>query len=261
MNGRLASEGDIRVDPTDRGFTLGDGLFETIRAVDGLPAYASRHLARLRAGAELLALKLHAADHVFLDAMVRILEANDLRDAVLRLTVTRGPAARGLLPPDTARPTMLLTAAELPPPQPPARVIVAQTVRRNECSPLARIKSLNYLDNILARQEAARRGADDAILLNTQLYVAEASASTLFVHCDGMWQTPPVADGALPGVMRGVVLESRDVLQMRVPRDALTKVDAAFLANSLGIRQIAAIDGRPLRNDLAYARLELETLL
>ena len=133
-------------------------------------------------------------------------------------------------------------ANTLPPALPPARAIVARSTRRNEHSPLSRIKSLNYLDSILARQEAARCGADEAILLNTSGFVAEASAGNLFVRLDGAWLTPPVADGALPGIARARILEAKLGAECRITVEALHRADAAVISSSLGIRPLAGID-------------------
>jgi branched-chain amino acid aminotransferase len=140
---------------------------------------------------------------------------------------------------------VLITAGPLPAPLPPAHLVTSTTVRRNEFSPLARIKSLNYLDAILARQEAAARGADDALLLSTRGQVAEASAANLFVLLDGALVTPPVEDGALPGVMRQVLLDAGAAERPLAPAD-LVGVEEIFLTNALGLRAVAGLDGRAL---------------
>jgi branched-chain amino acid aminotransferase len=260
LNGALVEDTEARIDPADRGFTLGDGLFETIRAVDGVPAYAARHLARLRTGAEILGLPVAWTDTQLLSALCGVLAANHFANAALRLTLTRGPAARGVLPVGDIYPTTLITAGALPALAGPAWVVVAHSVRRNEFSPLAHIKSLNYLDSIIARREAAARGADDALLLNTQGFLAEASAATIVLHIDGAWVTPPIADGALPGVMRGVILENRAVHEMRITMEALRRTHAAFLANSLGYQSLLAIDEVTLRGAEALTTLALQSL-
>ena len=165
LNGALLDASVARIDPADRGFTLGDGIFETIRAVGGTPAHIARHFARMRNGAAVLGIAVPFGDAALFEALCSVLRENALPDAALRLTLTCGPAPRGVLPVGEARPTMLISAGRLPEPLPPARVIVAQRTRRNEFSPLSRIKSLNYLDGILARQEAAAAGADERFCL------------------------------------------------------------------------------------------------
>lgn len=246
LNGVLLPEEEARIAPADRGLLLGDGLFETLRVAAGRPLRLDRHLARLRAGAAVLGLPVPLDDAGLAAAMAALLERRGLTDASLRLTLTRGPGPRGLLPPAEPTPTLLITAAPLPPPLPPARVVVARDTRRNEHSPLARIKSLSYLDGVLARQEAARRGADDALLLNTAGRLAEASAANLFLVLDGALVTPPVSEGALPGVMRAAVLDAVAVVERPVAADELSRADEVFLTSSLGVRPVVAVDGTPV---------------
>jgi branched-chain amino acid aminotransferase len=252
LSGAFVEVARARIDPSDRGFTLGDGIFETIRAEAGAPAHAGRHLARLHHGATLLGIEIPFDDQTLHEAMCVVLAQNALASAALRLTLTRGPAARGVLPPTTTQPTILISAGPLPPPAPPARVIVCQRTRRNELSPLAAIKSLNYLDGILARMEATAAGADDALLLNTRGRVAEATAANIFLHVDGNWITPPVQDGALPGIGRALLLERGVATELCVSPETLRRCDAALLVNSLSTRTVAAIDGRNLNLGWAW---------
>jgi branched-chain amino acid aminotransferase len=246
LNGALHPLDQTTISPADRGLLLGDGLFETLRAERGAPLHAARHLARLRGGAAVLALPLHWPDDMLMDAMSAVLGALARNEAALRLTLTRGPALRGVLPPDTPSPTCLITAAPLPPPPPPARVITATITRRNEHSPLSRLKTLNYLDSILARQEAAIRGADDAILLNTAGRVAEATAGTVFITLRGETITPPISEGALPGIARALLLESGAASERPLTRADLASAESAFIANSLHTRSIRWLDGKEL---------------
>lgn len=242
LNGTLQDAEAARIAPTDRGFTLGDGLFETIKARDGAPLRLEAHLARLRRGAGFLALPVPRID--FAAALSETLAANGLSDGVLRLTLSRGPAPRGVLPPKEPEPSLLITAGSLPP-DGPVRLVVARVTRRNEFSPLCGIKSLNYLDNILARQEAAGRGADDALILNTQGRIAETSMANVFVVKDGALVTPPLKDGALPGILRAELLKLGAIEQPLVPGD-LARVKEMFLTTSLGIRSVDEVEARPL---------------
>jgi branched-chain amino acid aminotransferase len=245
LNGALLSANEARIDPADRGFTLGDGVFETLCAVAGKPAYLDRHLARLRHGASVLGIVLQNTDSA-LEAALHDVAGG--QDCALRLTLTRGPAPRGVLPSGVVQPTILITAVPLPEPLPPARVMISQATRRNEHSPLARIKSLNYGDSILARQEAARNGFDDALLLNTAAHLAEATAANVFLLLDNEWITPPVADGALPGIKRAMILAAGHAVEQRITYSDVTGAEAGVLINALGARHLAAIDGRLLTN-------------
>jgi branched-chain amino acid aminotransferase len=255
LNGALVEADIARIDPSDRGFTLGDGLFETIRHQGGRTWHLDRHLARLRQGAAFLGFPLPWADAAIAAGIAALIEADGLGDAALRLTLSRGPGQRGILPPAEPRPTLLLTAAKLAPPMPPARAIIATVTRRNEASPLSRFKTLNYLDNIVARGEALRRGADDAILLNTQGRVAEASVANVFVLQGGVLQTPPVADGALPGIMRGLLIERCGAVEAPLLPADLAAADAVFLSNSLGLRPVVAIDGHEIGGEPGLAAI------
>jgi branched-chain amino acid aminotransferase len=172
-----------------------------------------------------------------------LLAACGLMEASLRLTVTRGPAPRGVLPPSSPSPTVLMTAVPAGASPGTALIAVASVTRRNEHSPLSRIKSLNYLDSILARREAADHGADDAVLLNTQGRVAETTTANLFAVIDGVVVTPPVAEGALPGIARRLVLEALEVIERPLLLQELYRAEEIVLTNSLGVRPVAAVDG------------------
>jgi branched-chain amino acid aminotransferase len=241
LNGTIQTANAARIDPADRGFTLGDGLFETFRATGGATLHADRHFARLRQGAEVLRIPMPFSDHEMAAALSDVLRANGVSDAALRLTLTRGPAARGVLPGANALPTMLISAGPLPDAVFAARLIVAQRTRRNENSRLSRIKSLNYLDSIMARQEALDAGADDALLVNTQGNLAEATAANVFLFIDGAWITPKVSEGALPGVVRGLLLESGAAQEATISQLDWERAEAGLLTNSLGTRPIARI--------------------
>lgn len=239
----LVEEDVAGVSPLDRGFTLGDGLFETLRVKGGRVLRLDAHLARLAAGARVLGLPLPAFD--FAGALRATAQANTLAEGVLRLTLTRGTGPRGVLPPAHPAPTLVITAAPLAPPTPPARLSVAEGTRRNDRSPLARVKSLNYLDNILARQEAAGRGTDDAVLLNTRDRVAETSIANLFAVLGGELVTPPVSDGVLPGVMRAAVL-AEGARERSITPAELATASEIFLTSALGLRSVRSLRGREL---------------
>ena len=246
LNGALVSAAEARVDPADRGLTLGDGLFETIRARGGRPLRLAAHCARLRAGADVLDLPVPVSDEALGRALEETLEANAVTDGVLRLTLTRGPGPRGLLPPPQPRPTLLITAATEASSPSPIRAVIATKTRRNEHSPLSRCKCINYLDNILARLEAAKRGADDALLLNTAGRLAGTTMANLFLVIDGVVVTPPVADGALPGVIRAEVLAAAGAEERSLKPEDLASASEAFITNCLGIRAVVSVDGAPI---------------
>ncbi|GAA4254343.1 aminotransferase class IV [Azospirillum formosense] len=250
LNGRLLPAAEARIDPADRGFTLGDGLFETLRVAGGAARHLDRHLARLADGAALLGLPFpHGAAALAAAAEALIAaqgQGDGFADGVLRITLTRGTGARGVLPPPDAVPTLLMALAPAPPPAGPVEAVIARTTRRNEHSPLSRVKSLNYLDSILARQEAATRGAGEALLLNSAGRLAESSVANLFIVRDGRLLTPPVAEGALPGIRRALILERGDAGEAPLSVADLLGAEEAFLTNSLGLRPLLRVDGRAI---------------
>jgi len=243
LNGALLPASEARIDPADRGLLLGDGLFETIAVEAGAPLRLEAHFRRLREGAGILGLDVPATDQTLAGAVTAVARENGLADAAVRLTLTAGSGPRGLLRPQPGRPTLMLTAAPLPAPLPPARVIVATVTRRNEHSPLSRVKSLNYLDGVLAREEARARGADDAILLNTAGFVAEATAANLFAVIDGELVTPPVSDGVLPGVRRAEIIAERGAVERSLTVAELERATEMFLTTALAVRAVSAIVG------------------
>ncbi len=257
-NGVLQSADHGCVAPADRGFTLGDGLFETLRVQEGRILRLDSHLRRLESGAAILHIELPQLDYP--EIFAKTLEANGLVNAVLRLTVTRGISTRGILPAMTVRPTVMVTAAPPAPPLPPARCIVASVTRRNEYSPLCGVKSLNYLDNILARLEAGEKGVDEALLCNTQGHVAESTVANLFIVTkEGKIQTPPLQDGALPGTMREEIRTCVPVQEASLTVQQLRNAVEIFLSNSLGIRPVVELDGK--RYDIGPVTEKLRTML
>lgn len=239
----MIDDSAAHIAPSDRGFLLGDGVFETIAVRRGQGKRLNAHMARLKHDAEAIGLTLPWPDTSLVSWIEKVAQENDLQDAAVRVTISRGAGPRGLRPPAEAHPTALITAAPMPDVAEPARVIISTVTRRNEHSPLSRIKSINYLDNILAREDAAKHDADDAILLNTAGRVAESTVANVFALIDGAIVTPPVSDGALPGVMRADVLKLAHGEERAITPEMLKAASEVFLSNALGIRAVIAIDG------------------
>ncbi|MGH6741889.1 MAG: aminotransferase class IV, partial [Bradyrhizobium sp.] len=189
INGAFLEAEAICIDPSDRGFTVGDGVFDTMLAIDGQPVDADAHFERLARHAKILHIPVDTTP--LPDIAAALLQKNNVLQGriAIRTTLTRGPGPRGLKPPQEPQPTLLMRTSPAPAPPGPATVIVAQTVRRNEGSPLSRIKSLNAGDQILALREALDRGADDALLLNNQRKLCCATAGNVFVRIGGAWLT------------------------------------------------------------------------
>jgi aminodeoxychorismate lyase len=238
----------------DYGFLYGYGLFETLRAYHGQPFRLDEHLARLADGAAKLEISV---DTVELQAAVAAtIEANHLRDARVRITVSIGEGGPAADPTSCERPTVVVSAGKYDP-QPEAvyergfRAIVSR-YRLYRKSPLAGLKSANYLINLLARREALAEGAEEAILLNDLDLITEGSTSNLFLVKDDRLITPGEASGCLPGITRRVILELADSLGINavagnVTLEELLLSDEAFLTNSLiEVMPLTLLDGQPV---------------
>ena len=228
------------IEETDRGFTLGDGLFETLLFEDGIARHAQLHWDRMMAGCA--ALDLPAPDWGVITTPKMVQPGR----MALRASWSTGSGGRGLDRPQPARPRMTFAVAAAPMPG-PARLITAQTVRRNEMSPASRLKTLSYLDNVLAREEARRSGGDEAVMLNTKGELACAAAANLFWIRDGQIFTPALACGVLAGITRERLMALHPVQETVAGREALIDAEALFLTNSLaGVRAVESLDGKAL---------------
>jgi branched-chain amino acid aminotransferase len=252
FDGQVLAKKQLRLDPADRGLLLGDGIFETLLARDGQVEHRDLHLERLRNSATMLGIPLPFDAATLATALDDLLRESSLTEGLtaLRITLTRGAGRRGLLPPDTPQPHLMVTAVAYHPPQEASFAARIVAIRRNEGSPLSRIKSLNYLDNVLALQEAIAGGADEALMRNNAGQICGGSRTNLFVVRGGVLITPPITDGVLDGIQRQVILRRAraigcTVLEQSLSPMDLLKVDEAFLSNSLmGIKPLHRIDER-----------------
>jgi branched-chain amino acid aminotransferase len=234
------------VDAHDGLIVCGRGIFETIAAYRGTPFRAAEHLERLRRGAAVLGLAVPDEDPL-LASMHTALEANGLLNAEkarLRLTLSS--------PRDGSESCWI--EATPPPPHPATARVITGPFFRNERSPLAGLKTINYGDNVVALRLARDAGDDEALFANTRDELCEGTWSNVFVRIDGTWHTPPLSSGCLPGITRGVVLgmfkeHGLPLVESTLSYAALDRVESAFLTSSLrGIQPVAAIDGNGLEN-------------
>jgi branched-chain amino acid aminotransferase len=238
LNGSITSESKISIH--DRGFLLADGLFETLKIIDNQPEYLNEHLARMAAGAKVLGIPFELRAEQIIQAISELIALNRLDDQSLcaRLTLTRGPGPRGLLPPADLQPTILLTIAPYSPPPDRPVILSLASNRRNEFSSLSTIKSLAYSDNVLGRLEAASQGADDCLFLNTRGLVACTSCANIFIVKNGVLITPPVSDGILPGIMRAQIIAQRGAIERSITLDECREAERILVCNSLmGMRE------------------------
>jgi len=210
LNDRLVSESEAVVSVFDHGFLYGDGIYETMRAYAGVVFKLESHLARLRRSAALINLRL-PDETAIRSAIGRTIKANGLSEAYVRLTVSRGKGPIGLDPDLCSEPTVVVIAQQFKGYDEIAyragvRLILARTRRNSASSVSPRIKSLNFLNNILAKMEAKEEGAQEAIMLNAAGFLAEGTVSNIFFVRDGVLCTPSVDSGILDGITREVVL-------------------------------------------------------
>jgi branched-chain amino acid aminotransferase len=242
LNGRFVDRKEALISVFDHGFLYGDGIYETLRAYDGRIFMLRKHLARLRRSADLIGLQLPISEtdwpRVLEDAMRR----NDLTDAYLRITVSRGEGEIGLDPGLCPQRTVVVMAK--PPMSYPQRLyeegvtLAVVSVRRNLSTALSpRIKSLNFLNNILTKREATSAQAFDGIMLNADGDLTECSASNVFFVRDGRLCTPSLDCGILDGVTRDIVLVLAREHNFHVEEDHyrvedLLGADECFLTNT-----------------------------
>ena len=256
LNGKLVPAQEAKISPFDRGLLYGYGLFETMRSYNEHVFRLDQHLARLRRSAMVLALASELEAYDLEQAIYKTLEANHLKDARIRLTVSAGIGERGLAPPNLGPITVMVSVEKLvlPPPQVYRRGIHAAIVstRRNSLSPLSQIKATNYLDSFVALSQAVASGAEEAVLLNERGFIAECSTSNIFLVAEGILTTPSVESGILPGITREAVLElARDLgietVEREIPEADLFQAEEAFLTTSVReVVPITSVNGKPV---------------
>ena len=246
----------------DRGLLLGDGLFETLLALDGELVWAEAHLDRLAAGCVTLGLPTPDPMEAARQMRTALASAGLQRGrAAVRLTLTAGSGGRGLDRPGTPTPRMFAVAAPAPAPAGPARLVVSE-VRRNEGSPASRLKTLAYLDNVLARAEARAAGADEALMLNNRGEAACATAANVFWMREGRLYTPALACGVLAGIARAHVIafaagQGLETVEVRASLDEVLQAEAMVLSNSLiGLRPVARLGDRAFTGRDLAAQLQ-----
>jgi aminodeoxychorismate lyase len=255
LNGRFLPEAEAVVPLSDRGFLLGDGLFETTRVANGRPFRLAQHLERLGRGAEFFKIKLPFAAREIQKFAAELIEKNELTDAVLRVTLTRGPGSRGYSTNGAAQPTLALTLYALPvqtAEEPLQWSMITSSFRIPASDMLSGFKSTSKILIVLARAEAEARGADEALLLNTNGEVAETASGNLFWVYHDKICTVPTGRGVLPGITRAVVLEICQALGLEsnkrvIKPEMLRNAEGMFVTQSaLGIVPVVSFDGAPV---------------
>ena len=276
VDGNLTTPKEATVTALDHGVTVGDGIFETAKVVDGTVFALTRHLARLRRSAELIGLDLPWTDATLAgicsDTIAAATDDPANADAVvgrIRVTITGGPGPLGS-DRDDVPPTLIVAASPAGPwPTPTEVATVAWT--RNERSAVAGAKTTSYAENVVALAEAHRRGASEAIFANTVGALCEGTGSNVFLAVDGVLCTPTLSTGCLAGITRELVCEVVDVVERDdLTLDHLRRADEAFLTSSTrDVQAIGRVDGQALAQAPgplteaaaeAFAALEARTL-
>ena len=255
LNGKFLPEADAFVPVNDRGFLLGDGLFETIRVAGGKPFRLAQHLERMARGADLLKIKMPFTPRELQGFSSELIEKNQLHDSILRVTLTRGPGTRGYSAKGADQPTLLLMLHPVPlvnPDEPLQWSMVTSPLRIPASDVLSSFKTTSKAFNVYARAEAEARGADEALLLNTNGEVAEAAGGNLFWVYHDKICTVPTGRGVLPGITRAVVLEICQALGLETNKrvikpEMLRQAEGIFVTTTpLGIVPVASLDGFPV---------------
>jgi branched-chain amino acid aminotransferase len=256
VNGEYVSGGAAAVSIFDHGFMYGDGVFEGMRLFDGGLFRPRDHLARLGRSARTIGLDAPPADEL-LAIICEVVRRSDLRDGHIRPIVTRGVGGPGIDPRGCETPSLIVSAYPFPPflGADPIRLMTSAIARKAPRSLGAHVKSLNYLDGIMAKQQAIACGMDDALMLDISGAVAESTGANVFLIRDGGLVTPTTR-AALPGITRRTVLEIAREEGIAAVEDELFPMDfycadGAFVCGSgAGIVPIGSLDGRPLAQPL-----------
>lgn len=259
LDGKLVDKQDAKISVFDHGLLYGDGVFEGIRAYNGRVFRLKEHLDRLYCSAKAIMLEIPMTINEMQNAVLDTLRANELKDAYIRLVVTRGYGDLGLDPKKCPVPTVFIITDKITlyPKELYTKGLEIITVSTRKNIPQAIdscIKSLNYLNNILAKIEAGRFGVQEAIMLNTQGYVAECTGDNIFIIKGEKLITPPASAGALEGVTRGAVMEIASKVNLTVSEELFTPYtvytsDECFLTGTgAEVIPVVMLDGRSIGN-------------
>lgn len=255
IDGKYFGEQDAKVSVFDHGLLYGDGVFEGIRAYNSRVFKLKEHIERLYYSAKAILLQIPLSPAEMTRAVVETCRENNIKDGYIRLVVTRGIGTLGLNPNRCKNPSVIIIAdrIQLYPPEyydKGMEIVTVPTVRNLHSAVNPAIKSLNYLNNVLAKIEANNAGCEEAIMLNAQGFVSECTGDNLFIIKSGHLQTPPLSAGALYGITRGVIMELAGQLGLKVSETTLTRYDVfnadeCFLTGTgAEVVPVVKVDGR-----------------
>ncbi|MEY9963857.1 branched-chain amino acid aminotransferase [Streptacidiphilus sp. MAP12-16] len=244
VNGALQDSADANISVLDHGMTVGDGVFETVKAVEGAPFALGRHLDRLERSARGLGLPEPDREQVQ-RACAEVLAANPMSLGRLRITYTGGLAPLGSDRGDSG-PTLVVALGEVSR-RPETAAVITVRWTRNEHSAVAGLKTTSYAENVVALARAHEYGASEAIFANTQGRLCEGTGSNIFVVLGGRVLTPPLASGCLAGITRALTLQWLDAEEADLPLSVLEEADEVFLTGTLrDVQAVSRVDDRQL---------------
>lgn len=264
LNGEFVPKEHAVVSVFDRSFRYGDGLFETMLAVSGNFFRWEQHWSRLSNSARFFNFPIPWSPEDLQKAARKLLERNSLRDALLRLQISRGSGPRGYAPTGSETPVIVMTAHPAQPRPAPPWKLVTYPFRVTTTDQLLGHKTGNRLLQVLAAAHAVEQGAEETLLANTDGHVCEGASSNIFWIRDGAVGTPPLLPGVLPGVTRAAVLDLARGLGMRgeeklLPVEELKSCEGVFLTlTSRGVVEVESLDGTRLPGSPVTARLQDE---
>lgn len=259
QKGKIMPASEASVSVMDHGLLYGDGVFEGIRFYQRCAFYLDSHLRRLRDSAQAICLQIPLNDEQLKQAIEQLIVSFALEDGYIRLLVTRGAGSLGISPVSCSTPEVIIIVDEIDMVSPDQRnrgikAVTAATRRLSADGLSPRIKSLNYLNHILARLEAHNAGAQEAFMLNAAGNIAEGSTDNVFIVRDGLLVTPPLSDGPLNGVTRGIIIalakeRSIDVRESSITTYDVYTADECFVTGTgAELIPVYELDGRALRH-------------
>ncbi|MGI9239484.1 MAG: branched-chain-amino-acid transaminase [Verrucomicrobiales bacterium] len=257
IDGEMLDEADAKISVFDHGLLYGDGVFEGIRMYNGRVFRLEEHIDRLYDSARVIMLEIGIDKRAMTDAVLETVRANNLNEGYVRLVVTRGVGSLGLNPFQCPKASVIVIAANITLYAPEKyqnglKVVTCSTRRPTPASLSPAVKSLNYLNNVMAKGEAIHADADEGLMLNEQGYVAECTGDNLFIIRDGRITTPPVSSGSLPGITWQVIFDIAaekgvPIEEKQMTRYEIYTADEAFLTGTAAeVIPMVSLDQRPI---------------
>jgi branched-chain amino acid aminotransferase group I len=260
LNGRIIPDTEGSISTGDRGFLYGDGIFETLRSYKGEPFKLTEHLERMRCSAEKLRISFEYTNAEISESITKLLEKNSVQDAYIRITLSRGEGGSGLQMSDGLRSTILIQVKSFKPYEnelyDKGMSLSVSGHKRSTSCPISCHKTTNLLTSILLKEEAKNKSANEAIVINTDEYVAECVVSNIFMVNNGSVVTPSLDTNILPGITRKTALDichnsGIPAREERFKIEALIKADEVFITNSLmEIMPVSVIEDSKIGNTI-----------